>query len=53
MVMKRAYYRIGFTAERKRRVLGRWKKGEGLKAIGRVLGKPWSAISIPSQSAVG
>src|SRR6202165_3077044 len=44
MVMKRAYYRIGFTAGQSAELWERWKRGEGLKAIGRVLGKPSSCI---------
>jgi hypothetical protein len=44
MVMKRAYYRIGFTAGQSEELWERWKRGEGLKAIGRVFGKPSSCI---------
>ena len=44
MGMKRAYYRIGFTAGQSEELWERWKRGEGLKAIGRVLGKPSSCI---------
>ena len=44
MGMKRAYYRIGFTAGQREELWERWKRGEGLKAIGRVLGKPSSCI---------
>ena len=44
MVMKRAYYRVGFTAGQSEELWERWKRGEGLKAIGRVLGKPSSCI---------
>ena len=44
MVMKRAYYRVGFTAGQSAELWERWKRGEGLKAIGRVLGKPSSCI---------
>ena len=36
--------RIRFTAEQKAELWERWKKGEGLHAIGRVLGKPHSCI---------
>ena len=43
MGMKRAYYRIGFTAGRSAELWERWKRGEGMKAIGRVFGKPSSA----------
>jgi IS30 family transposase len=44
MVMKRAYYRVGFSAGQSAELWERWKRGEGLKAIGRVLGKPSSCI---------
>jgi len=44
MVMKRAYYRVGFTARQSAELWERWKRGEGLKAIGRVFGKPSSCI---------
>jgi IS30 family transposase len=44
MAMKRAYYRVGFTAGQSEELWERWKRGEGLKAIGRVLGKPSSCI---------
>ena len=44
MGMKRAYYRIGFTAGQSEELWERWKRGEGLKAIGRVFGKPSSCI---------
>src|SRR3977135_744010 len=44
MVMKRAYYRVGFTAGQSAELWDRGKRGEGLKAIGRVLGKPSSCI---------
>jgi IS30 family transposase len=44
MGMKRKYHRIGFTAAQSSDLWERWKKGEGLKAIGRVLGKPSSCI---------
>src|SRR5258706_6564180 len=44
MVMKRAYYRVGCTAGQSAELWDRWKRGEGLKAIGRVLGKPSSCI---------
>lgn len=32
MGMKRAYYRIGFTAGQSDELWERWKRGEGLKA---------------------
>ena len=38
--MKRKYQRIGFTAAQSAEVWERWKKGEGLKSIGRILSKP-------------
>ena len=44
MVMERKYHRVGFTAAQSAELWERWKKGEGLKAIGRVLGKPHSCI---------
>jgi IS30 family transposase len=44
MGMKRAYYRVGFTAGQSAELWERWKRGEGLKAIGRVFGKPSSCI---------
>ena len=44
MVMKRPYRRVGFTAGQSAELWERWKNGEGLKAIGRVLGKPSSCI---------
>ena len=42
--MARAYHRVGFTAAQSAELWERWKRGEGLKAIGRVLGKPSSCI---------
>ena len=42
--MKRKYHRVGFTAAQSAELWERWKKGEGLHAIGRVLGKPHSCI---------
>jgi IS30 family transposase len=42
--MERKYHRVGFTAAQSAELWERWKKGEGLKAIGRVLGKPHSCI---------
>jgi len=44
MGMRRAYYRMGFTAGQSEELWERWKRGEGLKAIGRVFGKPSSCI---------
>lgn len=42
--MKRKYRRVGFTAGQSAELWERWKKGEGLKSIGRALGKPSSCI---------
>ena len=42
--MKRKYHRVGFTAAQSAELWERWKKGEGLKSIGRVLGKSSSSI---------
>ena len=42
--MRRKYRRVGFTAAQSAELWERWKKGEGLKAIGRVFGKPSSCI---------
>ena len=42
--MKRKYPRIGFTAAQSAELWERWRKGEGLKSIGRALGKPSSCI---------
>ena len=44
MGMKRKHHRIGFTAAQSSELWERWKRGEGLHAIGRVLGKPHSCI---------
>ena len=44
MGMRRKYHRVGFTATQSAELWERWKKGEGLHAIGRVLGKPHSCI---------
>src|SRR5215468_12574029 len=38
------YHRVGFTAAQSAELWGRWKKGEGLKSIGRAFGKPSSCI---------
>ena len=38
------YHRVGFTAVQSAELWERWKKGEGLKSIGRVFGKPSSCI---------
>ena len=37
-------YRRGFTAAQKTELWDRWQRGESLKAIGRVFGKPSSSI---------
>jgi IS30 family transposase len=42
--MRRRYRRIGFTAAQSAELWERWKKGEGLKSIGRVFGKTSSSI---------
>ena len=42
--MRRKYRRVGFTAEQSAELWERWKKGAGLKSIGRVCGKPSSCI---------
>lgn len=42
--MKRKYHRVGFTAAQSAELWERWRKGEGLKSIGRVFGKPSSCI---------
>ena len=41
--MRRGYFR-GFTASEKTEIWDRWQRGESLKAIGRVFGKPSSSI---------
>ena len=38
------YHRVGFTAAWSAELWERWKKGEGLKSIGRAFGKPSSCI---------
>jgi transposase, IS30 family len=38
------YHRVGFTAAQSAELWERWKKGEGLKSIGRAFGKP-SAVA--------
>jgi hypothetical protein len=42
--MKRPYHRVGFTAAQSAELWDRWRRGEGLKAIGRVIGKPSSCV---------
>jgi DNA-binding CsgD family transcriptional regulator len=44
MAMRRSYHRVGFTAAQSAELWDRWRRGEGLKAIGRVFGKPSSCI---------
>ena len=44
MAMKRKYHRTGFTASQSAELWERWKRGEGLTAIGRVLGKGHTSI---------
>jgi hypothetical protein len=42
MAMRKKHYRVGFAAGQSAELWERWKKGEGLKSIGRALGKPSS-----------
>jgi len=42
--MRRKYQRVGFSAAQSAELWDRWQKGEGLKSIGRVFGKPSSSI---------
>ncbi len=42
--MRKNYIRVGFTPAQSSELWDRWRKGEGLKSIGRVLGKPFSCI---------
>ena len=42
--MRKPYQRVGFTSAQITELWERWKRGEGLKAIGRVFGKPSSCI---------
>ena len=51
--MKRKYRRVGFTAVQSAELWERWKKGEGLKSIGRVFGKPSSCIFAPIRPSGG
>jgi IS30 family transposase len=44
MPMRKKYHRVGFSAAQSAELWERWKKGEGLKSIGRALGKPSSCI---------
>ena len=42
--MRKKYIRVGFTAAQSSELWDRWQKGEGLRSIGRALGKPFSCI---------
>ena len=42
--MGRHYKRVGFSPAQSAELWDRWQKGEGLKSIGQVLGKPSSCI---------
>lgn len=42
--MRKKYHRVGFTEPQKTELWERWRKGEGLSAIGREFGKPSSCI---------
>jgi len=44
IAMRKNYIRVGFTPAQSSELWDRWRKGEGLKSIGRVLGKPSSCI---------
>ena len=44
IAMKRKYKRLGFTAAQSAELWDHWQQGEGLKSIGRALGKPSSCI---------
>ena len=44
MAMKKHYHRVGFSAAQRTELWERWRKGEGLNAIGRALGKTSSSI---------
>ena len=44
IAMGKKYIRVGFTAAQFSELWDRWRKGEGLKSIGRALGKPSSCI---------
>jgi hypothetical protein len=47
------YHRVGFTAAQSAELWERWKKGEGLKSIGRAFGKPSSCIFAHLRPAAG
>lgn len=42
--MKRSYHRVGWTAAQSAELWERWRKGEGLKSIGRAFGKTSSSV---------
>ncbi len=44
IAMRKKYIRFGFTPAQSSELWDRCQKGEGLKSIGRVLGKPSSCI---------
>ena len=44
MPVKKPYHRVGFTAAQSAELWERWKKGDRLSAIGRVLGKGRTSI---------
>ncbi len=44
IAMKRKYHRVGFTTAQSAELWDRWQKGEGLKSIARVIGKPSSCV---------
>jgi len=42
--MRKKYVRVGFTSAQKHELWERWRRGEQMKSIGRVFGKPSSSI---------
>jgi hypothetical protein len=42
--VRKKYHRVGFTAAQSVELWDLWVKGEGLKSIGRALGKPSPCI---------
>ena len=44
MTVRKPYHRVGFTAAQSAELWERWKKGTGVKAIARALGKSHSCI---------
>ena len=42
--MRKKYVRVGFTPAQKTELWERWRRGEQMKSIGRVFGKPSSSI---------